>query len=113
MAQHNIDGNEAENRVIEFLKNEGFKVLDHNWKTRWCEIDIVAQEDNCIYFVEVKYRSTDSQGSGFDYITPKKLHQMELAARSWVEINRWSGEYTLSAAEVSGQDFEIEFIEEI
>ncbi|HEX5797123.1 MAG TPA: YraN family protein [Candidatus Saccharimonadales bacterium] len=113
MALHNVSGKAAEDEVVEYLKNRGFKVIDQNWKTRWCEIDVIAKKDDCIYFVEVKYRSSASQGSGFDYITAKKLRQMNLAARSWVEINQWGGEYTLSAAEVSGENFEIEFIDEI
>lgn len=113
MAGHNISGSQAEEKVADFLKEKGFKILDRNWKTKWCEIDIVAKKDGCIYFVEVKYRSNDYQGSGLDYITPKKLRQMDLAARSWVEMNGWEGEHTLSAADVSGADFAIDFIEDI
>lgn len=113
MAEHNVNGERAEKRVAAYLKAEGYKILDRNWKTRWCEIDIVAQKDKCVYFVEVKYRTSTDQGGGLDYITSQKLRKMELAARSWVEISGWQGEHTLSAAEVSGPDFEIEFIEEV
>lgn len=113
MAKHNDDGAQAESRVAWMLKTEGYKIRAKNWKTRWCEIDIVAEKDGCIYFVEVKYRSNHRQGSGLDYITPKKLKKMELAAQSWVEIYGWKDDYVLSAAEVSGSDFEVEFIEDI
>lgn len=113
MAKHNTDGAIAENRVVEYLKQNGYKIIDTNWKTKWCEVDIIAKKDGRIIFVEVKYRSSLSQGGGFDYITPQKLRKMNLAARSWVEIKGWSGEYLLSAAEVSGEDYAIEFIEQI
>lgn len=113
MAKHNADGAKAEKTVAEFLKNDGYKILGTNWKTKWCEIDIIAEKDNCIYFVEVKYRRTDSAGSGFDYIHSQKLRKMELAAKSWVELNNWKEEYVLSAAEVSGLKFDIEFIEQL
>lgn len=113
MADHNDSGVEAEERVIEYLKDRDYKVLDNNWKTKWCEIDIVAKKEECIYFVEVKYRKNAYQGGGFDYITPKKLRQMDLAARSWVEINKWGGGHTMSVAEVSGDGFDIEFIEDV
>lgn len=112
-ALHNITGEAAEDEVIKFLKKSGFKIIGQNWKTRWCEVDIIAKKDNCMHFVEVKYRGSDTQGSGFDYITHRKLQKMELAARSWVEINDWEGEYTLSAAQVSGDNFEIDFIDAI
>ena len=113
MAKHNDSGNQAESVVVDYLKKFGFKVIDQNWKTKWCEIDIVAIKHNRIYFVEVKYRRTSKYGGGFDYITPQKLRQMDLAARSWVEINNWEDEHQLSVAEVTGEDFSVEFIEEL
>lgn len=113
MALHNISGKAAEDETSKYLKRKSFKIIDRNWKTRWCEVDIVALKDKVIHFVEVKYRQSDNQGSGFDYITSNKLRQMDLAARSWVEINGWEGEYVLSAAEVSGENFDIDFIQEV
>jgi len=111
--KHNIDGREAEEAVISFLKNQKYKILDHNWKTPKCEIDIVARKKKCIYFVEVKYRSTATQGSGFDYITDAKLRQMSYAAEVWVAMHGWKHEYVLSAAEVSGHSYEVSFIQSI
>ena len=113
MALHNISGEAAEEEAAKYLINSGYKIVERNWKTKWCEIDIVAKKDSCIYFVEVKYRQSYLQGNGFDYITPNKLRKMELAAKSWVEVNGWDGEYTLSAAEVSGIRFTVKFIEEV
>lgn len=113
MARHNQDGFRAEEQVSEYLAKSGYKVLARNWRTKWCEVDIIAQKSNCVYFVEVKYRTNAGQGSGFDYITKSKLHKMDLAARSWVELNGWKGEHTLSVAEVGGPDFAVEFIEDI
>ncbi len=113
MAQHNISGEKAESKVAEYLKNNGYRVIGTNWRTKWCEIDIIASRDKRMHFVEVKYRGSGAQGDGLDYITRAKLRKMELAARSWVEINSWEGEYILSAAEVSGSAFEVRFIEEI
>ena len=111
--KHNIDGQDAESVVAKYLENNGFKIVDRNWKTRQCEIDIVAKKEKCIYFVEVKFRTNPDQGEGFDYITPGKLRQMSYAAKVWVAQNKWDGEYCLSAASVSGEDFKIDFIEQV
>lgn len=113
MAKHNLSGADAESAAANYLAENGFEIIDTNWKTKWCEIDIVAKKGNVMYFVEVKYRSSVSQGGGFDYITNKKLQQMKRAADSWVLLNKWQGEYVLSAAEASGDDYKIEFIEQI
>lgn len=100
-------GQRAEAVAAHFLQHKGCIVLTQNWRTRWCEIDIVAQRSNVVYFCEVKYRSTPNQGMGLDYITPKKLQQMRFAAESWVHYHHWQGEYQLCAVEVSGPQFQI------
>jgi uncharacterized protein (TIGR00252 family) len=106
-------GRMAEAAVASYLKNQGYKILDQNWRTRWCEIDIVAQQGEAIYFVEVKYRKTSNQGDGLDYITPKKLQQMSFAAEFWVARNNWHGEYALAAASVFGDTFEVKNVIEL
>ena|SRR3989338_732211 len=100
-------GRAAEAAATEYLKKQGFKVLAQNWRTRYCEIDVVAGKDKVVYFVEVKYRQSGDQGSGLEYITPKKLKQMELAARFWVSDNDWHGDFRLAAVEVGGTDYEV------
>lgn len=100
-------GRVAEEAAAEYLEQHGFEIINRNWKTRYCEIDIVAKKKKMIYFVEVKYRLSEAQGSGFDYITDKKLHQMRFAAEFWVNERGWKGEYGLAAIEVSGADFRV------
>ncbi len=107
-------GHQAEAAVADYLRQRGYKMLEQNWRTRWCEIDIVAQKDRRVYFVEVKYRRNANQGSGLDYITSQKLRQMRFAAEAWVADHEWQGDYQLAAAEVAGATFEIEnFIDEL
>lgn len=98
-------GQQAERAAVEYLKKQGFTIRDTNWKTRTCEIDIVAEKQGTIHFVEVKYRQTNNQGTGLDYITPRKQKQMHYAAETWLAANNWPGATTLSAIELSGSDF--------
>ncbi|MFZ1323617.1 MAG: YraN family protein [Candidatus Saccharimonadales bacterium] len=98
-------GSAAEQAVAARLAALGYQVLELNWKTKFAEIDIVAAKGKVMYFVEVKYRSSDSAGDGFDYITPAKLHHMQRAAAAWVNNKQWNGSYELKAAAVTdGQD---------
>ncbi len=76
-------GQIAEDEAAKYLQNKGYKIIDRNWKTKYCEIDIIAKKDNVIYFVEVKYRRQENQGGGIAAITPKKLKQMQFAATLW------------------------------
>ncbi len=104
-------GHAAEKIAADYLKKLGFKIRELNWKTRYCEIDIVAEKDKTIYFVEVKSRKNTNFGSGLDYITPKKLKQIRLAAEMWVQSREWDGPYQLSAIAVD--DGECTFIDSI
>ncbi|RYX79063.1 hypothetical protein EON76_03565 [bacterium] len=51
-------------------------MLERNWKTRYCEIDIVSSEPGTPYFTEVKYRKSADQGGGIAVIAKKKLNQI-------------------------------------
>lgn len=90
-------GNSGESKAVGYLVSQGFTIIERNWKTRYCEIDIVAKKNQRVYFVEVKTRKTSRFGSGLDYVTPRKVRQMGFSAVLWVQMNRWAGEYQLSA----------------
>jgi putative endonuclease len=100
-------GRKAETAASAYLELRGFTILERNFRRPRCEIDIIAQKDNIVQFVEVKYRRNDDQGSGFDAITSTKLRQMARGAHIWVDESKYHGEYILSAVEVSGPDFVI------
>jgi ribonuclease HII len=103
-------GKEAEKRVAKLLISQKHKILQMNWRTKWCEIDVITRDKNCVYFTEVKFRSSDTWGQGIDYITTKKLKQMKFAAEFWIEENNWQGDAILQAASVNN-DYEIDIIE--
>ena len=51
---------------------DGHEIIERNWRTRYCEIDIVSIKDDVLWFTEVKYRKNDDFGSGLEVITTKK-----------------------------------------
>lgn len=107
-----LNGQAAEAAVAGLLQKQGYKILDRNWKTRLCEIDIIASKGKIIYFAEVKYRVSGEQGSGLEHVTPRKLGQIKFAVRLWNQNNNWDGDCRILGAEVSGADFEnIELVE--
>ena len=73
-------GDAAEREAEMYLVAQGHDILQRNWKTKFCEIDIVSLKDKTFYFSEVKYRKKTTQGSGLDAITLKKQQQMKFAA---------------------------------
>lgn len=104
-------GRNAESAVAEQLNGQGYKLLDQNWRTRSCEIDLVMQKNDTVYFIEVKFRKSDTFGSGLDYITPKKQKQMLYAAEMWASQNKWDKNMIIAAVETDSLDAEISLIE--
>lgn len=100
-------GRQAEQVAADFLAYKNCSIADRNWRTRWCEIDIVAIRGDTVYFCEVKYRRRNLQGAGAEYVTAQKRKQMLFAAEFWIATHSWSGSYELCVIEVSGADFRI------
>lgn len=97
-------GDAAENEVAGHLKKRGHEILARNWRTKFCEIDIVSRLGDTVYFTEVKYRKSDRQGGGLAAITLKKQRQMAFAAEYFaVKNNLKDMNLLLAAADVSGK----------
>lgn len=107
-------GHKAEEAARVYLEMRGYKIVEQNYRRSRCEIDIVAQKNDVMHFVEVKYRRNDHQGNGLEYVTATKLRQMEFAAETWVDEYKWHGDYQLSAIEIAGPSFAVlSFIENV
>ncbi|MDB5165904.1 MAG: putative Ribonuclease [Candidatus Saccharibacteria bacterium] len=97
-------GDEAENSAALYLQTLGHTVLERNWKTKYCEIDIVSQSGETIYFTEVKYRRQSQQGGGLAAITVTKLHKMRFAARVYASYRKLSDtDMKLSVMSLTGE----------
>lgn len=104
-------GHDAEKIAARYIEAHGYTIIALNWRHTRAEIDIIAQKrplfraKGPVVFFEVKYRKTDSQGRGLDYITSKKLQQMRFAAELWVADSRYEGDYILGVIEVTGENY--------
>lgn len=103
-----IVGRRGEDAASEYLARQGYTIIDRNWKTKWCEIDIIALKDSRMYFVEVKYRRTQLQGGGVAAITSRKKRQMKFAAEFWLHTQTLTNA-SLAVLEVSGDSFEVTY----
>ena len=106
-------GNKTEDIAAEYLVRKGHKIIDRNWKTKLCEIDIISMKNNTLYFTEVKYRKKLNQGDGLEAITPTKLRQMKFATELYILSKKISNiDLRLTAISLSGQNPEvIDFVE--
>ena len=107
-------GDRAESVVADRLESDGHEIIARNWRTKWCEIDVVSKKGDTIYFTEVKYRKNANHGGGIVAVTPKKLRQMKFAADYFALKHPMTDmDMQLMAAEVHGEDFAITSLIEI
>ena len=97
-------GDKGEQAAADWLAADGHEIVARNWRTRYCEIDIVSVKGEVLYFTEVKYRKNDDFGDGLAAITAKKQRQMRFAAELFLAGRpEYSGMAAkLLAASVSG-----------
>ena len=77
-------GRVGEAKAVEFLKKQGYLVLEKNYKTRLGEIDIIVKKDDTIVFVEVKTRSSDSCGSPSEAVGYEKQRKYAKVAEEYL-----------------------------
>ena len=99
-------GDKAEDFVAEFLKQEKHEILARNWRTKFCEIDIISKYGENYYFTEVKFRKNNDFGGGEAAISKNKVDQMRFAAEFFAYKNNIkNSEMRLAAAIVEGENF--------
>ena len=108
-------GDKGEQAAADWLMARGHEIVARNWRTRYCEIDIVSVKDEVLYFTEVKYRKNDDFGDGLAAITTKKQRQMRFAAELFLagkpECSGMAAK--LLAASVSGDPPAVQAVVEV
>lgn len=78
-------GASHERAAANYLEDLGMYIIERNWRTKWCEIDIVARDsDGVIHIVEVRYRKASGSGNSIDSVTPAKQKQLLHATKRWL-----------------------------
>ena len=72
-------GNIGEEIACKYLTDNGYKILARNVHySRFCELDIIAQDKKTTVFVEVKTRKTDTFGTPMEAITKTKYENIKI-----------------------------------
>lgn len=82
-------GRSAETAAAEYLVSRGLEILARNYAVRGSEIDIIAREDACIVFAEVKAaaNTSDAHGAPRERVTPAKQRRICRAALRFLQEN--------------------------
>ncbi len=84
MATHNETGKQGEEFAAEYLKKQGFNILERNWRIGHYELDLVAQEGDSIVVAEVKTRTSLYGGDPEISVNRMKQKTLIKAANAYV-----------------------------
>lgn len=80
----------GENAAAEFLESGGFKIIARNFRTRFGEIDIIAENREFIVFAEVKTRKNNTFANAREYVDYRKQSRLIKTAEIWLSLHSTS-----------------------
>lgn len=108
-------GKQAEQIVCEYLISKGYTIRERNWRpnSSKSEIDLIAQKDDTLIFVEVKAR-TDKDFDPAEAITVEKIKNVVRGANSYIQAQDFDFYYRFDVASVSGDidDYKLDYLED-
>jgi len=94
-------GKKGEELAQEFLKKQGYKILETNKHfSKFCEIDIIAEDKNTLVFCEVKTRKTDICGSPLEAITKSKYQNIKKGVFFYLQENPKYKKFRIDAVSI-------------
>jgi len=91
-------GRIAEDKTCEYLKKNGYKIVERNFYTKFGEIDIIAYKNGVFHFVEVKSGTTFKPVYN---ITPAKLKRIIKSAYVYMKLKRIDSAFCIDAVIVT------------
>ena len=71
-----------------YLEQQGYVILQYNYRCRIGEIDLIAQDGDCLVFCEVKYRKNGSRGNPLEAVDAKKQYRISRCAQYYLMEKR-------------------------
>ena len=89
MAQHNDTGKQGETAAWQYLQQQGYQILEANFRHQHAEIDLIVQRGRMLVFVEVKTRSNTSFGEPETFVSYTKANLVMRAADHYIYTRDW------------------------
>ncbi|MEA1885823.1 MAG: YraN family protein [Bacteroidota bacterium] len=114
MAKSHSLGKNGEQLALKYLKDNGYRVIEKNWLTGRKEIDIIAEDDEFIIFIEVKTRMADFQVHPREAVSVPKQRNMIYAAQTYIQRNEIEKEarFDIISIIMDGPKHELEHVKD-
>jgi len=90
-------GKKGEDIAAGFLEESGYKVTRRNYRIGHSDIDIIAQDNGTLVFIEVRTKSREDRGMPEETLTARKLRRMKKTAELYIAFNHYEGPARMDA----------------
>lgn len=80
-------GKAAEEGAVQYLTSQGYSIVERNWRCRSGELDIIAESEGDLIFIEVRSRSGELlQGTPEESVNARKIYQVRSTAQVFLHM---------------------------
>lgn len=79
-----LTGRRGEAQAADYLRRRGYRILEAGYRSRYGEIDLIAEKRGIIAMVEVKTRSGDGFAQAMEAVDGPKRRRIRLTALQWL-----------------------------
>lgn len=105
-------GEKGEQWAVDFLVKEGYEIVERNFQASHLEIDIIAQKEKWLVFVEVKLRADNDHGMPEEKVGNTKQSFLLKAADHYLNTHSWEGKVRFDLISITISPFEIRHFED-
>lgn len=115
MAEHNELGKWGEDEAALYLEDEGYVIIDRDWKIGKRDLDILAlsPDGKTLAVVEVKTRSGDEYQKPEEAVDGRKMRNLAIAANAYVKEHQVDKELRFDIISVVGVGHQVEHLEHL
>lgn len=84
MAIHNEIGKLGETLAVEYFVQMGYRILYKNWRHKHWEVDLIAESEGILHFIEVKTKSSNHFGYPEEEVSRNKLQKLINASEAFL-----------------------------
>ena len=104
-------GNQGELLAAKYYKNQGFQIIEMNYRQKLGEIDVIASKNSKIHFIEVKTVSYETKADleaavlhgtyrPEENVHDSKLTKLARAIETWIYAKKWDGDWQIDVVAI-------------
>lgn len=111
--EQKLTGRRGEAAAAEYLKKKKYKIVGLNYRCRFGEIDVIAENRKYVVFTEVKLRKSAAFAEAKEFVTAAKQRRILTTAQLYLQQNPTEKQPRFDVIEIYGDGGDIQMINHI